>query len=76
MVLFQQLDYGYLQCHKKRHRLDRVVPTVHIVSHEEVVSIRAVSPNTEQLHQIMELTVDISTHRYWALDFLNIGLLS
>ena len=43
-----------------------------IVTHEEVVGIWVGSPNSEKLHQVVKLTMDISAHGYRA--FLNCTL--
>ena len=40
--------------------LDRVVSSVDVVTHEEVVGIGRVSTNLEELTQVVELTVDVA----------------
>jgi hypothetical protein len=42
-----------LEGHKESHGLDRVVPTINIVPHEEVVGVGRVSTDSEELGQIM-----------------------
>ena len=49
-----------LQGNKECHSLDRVVTTINVVTHEQVVRIRWLSTNLEQLSKVMELSVDVS----------------
>ena len=63
-----------LHGHQERHGLDRVVPAVDVVSHEEVVGVWRVAPNPEELLQIMKLPMDVTTHSHGALDTLHIRL--
>jgi hypothetical protein len=51
-----------LERDKQRHRLDRVVPAVDVVPHEQVVGVRRVSANPEELREIM-LYPDLIKHR-------------
>lgn len=51
-----------LEGHQQRHCLDRVVTTVNVITHEEVVGVGVRSTNLEQLHQVVELTVNITAH--------------
>lgn len=64
-----------LECHQQGHSLDRVVATVHIVAHEQIVGVRRIAANAEQLHQVVELAVDVTADRDRATDRLDIGLL-
>jgi hypothetical protein len=36
------------------------------LTHEEVVGVWVWTTNLEQLHQIMELAVNVTTHGHWA----------
>lgn len=47
---------------QERHRLDRVVATVNVISHKQVVGVGRIAANAKQLHQVMKLPMDISTH--------------
>ena len=49
-----------LQGNKECHSLNRVVTTIDVVTHEQVVRIRWLSTNFEQLSKVMELSVDVS----------------
>lgn len=37
-----------------------------LLTHEEVVGVWVRTTNLEQLHQVMELAVDITAHGHWA----------
>ena len=54
----------HLEGNEKRDRLDAVVPPVHVVPHEKIVGRRNVTADSEQLHQVVELPVDIAAHRH------------
>ena len=45
-----------------------------VYTHEEVVSIRIWSTNSEELHQVVKLTVDVSTDSYGALLFSSVSI--
>lgn len=65
----------YLQGNQECDCLHRVIASVHIVSHEEVVGVWRLPSYLKQLHEVMELTMDISTDCHWTSDLLHIGLL-
>ena len=50
-----------LQRKQEQKRFDAVVASVDIIAHEEVIRIRTFASDKEQLLQIVELTVDVST---------------
>ena len=56
--------------------LDGVVSTIDVVTHEEVVSLGRMATNLEELAQVMELTVDISTDGDWSAHFLHVRLIN
>ena len=64
--------HTYLETNKQRNGLHRVIPSVNIVPHEQVVCVGRLSSDAEQLHQVVELPVDIPTHRDGTLDLLDI----
>lgn len=69
MVASQDRDslwVSNLQGYEQGDRLHRIISTIYIVAHEEVVGIRVRASDPEQLHQVVELTVDVTTHRYGA----------
>lgn len=63
-----------LEGDKKSHSLNTVVSTVNIVTHEKVVCVGAVSTNAEKLHQVMELTMNITTNSHRTAHRLYIAL--
>ena len=50
-----------LQRKQEQKRFNAVVASVDIIAHEEVIRIGTVASDEEQLLQIVELTVDVST---------------
>lgn len=64
-----------LQGDQKRNGLDRVVATIDVIAHEKIVGVRAVASNSEQLNEVMELTVDVSANSDGATNELNVGFL-
>ena len=67
--------FFYLKRNQESNCLHRVVASVNIVSHEEVVCVWRLPPNLKQLHQVVKLAVDISTDCHRTPHLLNIGLL-
>lgn len=74
-LLSLSLSFLYLKRNKESHCLHRIVASVHIVSHEEVVSVWRLAPDLKQLHQVMELTVDVATDCHRTSHLLHVGLL-
>lgn len=64
-----------LEGNEQGHSLDRVVTTINVVSHEQVVGVRRIASDAEQLHQVVKLTVNITTDGDRATDRLDVGLL-
>ena len=58
---------AYLEGNEQGDSLNTVVASVYIVSHEQIVRVRAFPTDPEELHQVMELTVHIATHCHGAL---------
>ena len=69
------LSVAHFQRQKERNGFDRVVTTIHIVSHEEVVRVRDGSTNIKQFHKVSELPVDVSTDQDRCTNSDNIILL-
>ena len=59
------VSVAYFECYHKCHDLHRVVSSVYIVSHEEIVCVWELATDFEQLDQIVELSVDVSTDGHW-----------
>jgi len=70
----QTVGVARLKSNKQCHCLNRVVASVDIVTHEEVVLVGQVTSNAEELNQVMELTVDITANGDWCSHFLDIRL--
>ena len=51
--------------------LHAVVAPVHVVPHEEVVGVGGLAADAEELHQVVELAVDVSAHYYWTFHLYN-----
>ena len=66
---------SHFECDEESDSLDRVVATIDVVTHEEVVCVGRLSTNFEKLAQIVELSVDIATNRHWCTYLLNVGLI-
>ena len=47
---------------EKADSLHTVVAAVHVVPHEEIVGVGTPPAHPEELQQVIELTVDVSTH--------------
>lgn len=60
------------ECDEESDCLDGVVPAIDVIAHEEVVSVGSFASDAEELHKIVELTVNIATNSYRASNFLNV----
>ena len=63
-----------LQHHQPGQGLQAVVASVHKVAHEDVVGIRRRAASSEQLFQVIELSMDVPTDGDRRGDRLNVGL--
>lgn len=54
--------------------LNGEVPSVHVVPQEEVASLVRRSSNVKQLYQVIELTVNVTTHSEGGFDLQHGGL--
>ena len=50
------------ECQKQKECLNRMEPSIDKVSHEYIVGLWTIASYLEKLHQIVELTVNISTY--------------
>lgn len=62
-----------LECDQQSDGLDGEVATIDVVSHEEVVGVWVGSTDLEQLHQVVELAVDITTDGDGTFHGLHVG---
>ena len=63
------------QTNQQSDCLNWVVPAIYVVTHKKIVGVRWAATNLEQLHQVVELAMNISTDSDWALYRLDIGLI-
>lgn len=75
LVVLGERHFLHLQRNQEGNRFYGIVASVHVVPHEEVVGVWRLPSDLKQLHEVMKLTVDISTHRHWTSHLLHIGLL-
>ena len=61
-----------LECDEESDGLDRVVATIDVVTHEQVVGVGRLSTNLEQLTQVVELAVDVTTDSHRGAHFLHV----
>uniref|UniRef100_M4C2T4 Uncharacterized protein n=1 Tax=Hyaloperonospora arabidopsidis (strain Emoy2) TaxID=559515 RepID=M4C2T4_HYAAE len=64
----------HFQRHEQRDTLERVVPAVDVIPHEEVVRIRTRAAYPEELQEVVKLSVNVATDRDGTLDWLDIRL--
>ena len=65
---------AHLQANQEGHCLDRIITSVNIVAHEQVICVWRSTSNLEQFHEVVELAMDVTADRDWALDWLHIHL--
>mmetsp|Transcript_19137 Transcript_19137/g.38634 ORF Transcript_19137/g.38634 Transcript_19137/m.38634 type:complete len:271 (+) Transcript_19137:1903-2715(+) len=73
----QQPDAGgevQLQSTKKDDALDRKRATIHIVTQEKILRVLRRSSHIQQLHEIVELSVDVPNDGDWVSEFENVSL--
>lgn len=66
----------YLKSHQQSDSFHRIIASVHIVPHEQVICVWRLPSNSEELHEVVELAMDVPTHGDGASHLLDIGLLS
>jgi predicted transposase YbfD/YdcC len=54
---------AHLKDKEQQEAFDAVVPSVNEVPHEDVIRVRDVPSHTEKLHEVVELSMDISDNR-------------
>ena len=52
-----------LQCNEKGDRLDTVMTTVNIISHEQIIGVRKTATEAEKFTKVVELPVYVATNR-------------
>ena len=64
-----------LKCDQERHTLEGVVTTIDVVTHEQIVCVRGLAADAEELHQVEELAMDITANsdRRLYLGYIRLG---
>jgi len=65
----------HFEGNEERYGLHRVIPSIYIVPHEEVVRIRTLTPDPEQFRQVIELAMNITTDSHWTFHVVYIAIL-
>mmetsp|Transcript_15708 Transcript_15708/g.36056 ORF Transcript_15708/g.36056 Transcript_15708/m.36056 type:complete len:312 (-) Transcript_15708:8-943(-) len=60
---------------QQRDGFQRVIPSVNVIPHKEIVGIRTGSPNPKQFCQIIKLAMNVTAYCHWCLNRLDIGFL-
>lgn len=66
---------AHLERHQQRNCFNRIVSTIYIITHEQVIGVRGASSYSEQFHQIMKLAVYVATYCNRTFHLLYIGFL-
>ena len=69
--MLESLPVSDLESQEEADSLHAVVAAVHVVPHEEVVGVRGLATDAEQLHQVVELTMNIPADCYWTFHLEN-----
>ncbi|KAL9581969.1 MAG: hypothetical protein Q9212_003570, partial [Teloschistes hypoglaucus] len=56
------------EAEEEEEAFEGVEPPVDEIAHEEVVGVWDVSADSEELHQVVELAVDVAAYCYWGVD--------
>ena len=68
------VSIAYFECNHECHDLHRVVSSVDIISHKEIVCVWELSAYFEQLDQIVELSMDVATDGHWGANVDHVRL--
>lgn len=60
------------ESNKESDCLYGIVTSINVITHEEIVGIGVWSTNSEKLHQVMKLSVNISAYCYRAFHWLHV----
>jgi hypothetical protein len=63
------------QSDEKSDGFHGIITTIHVITHEQVIRIGTLTAYLEQLHEVMELAMDVTADGDGASNFLHIGLL-
>jgi hypothetical protein len=65
---------SHFQRHQERHCLNRVVASINVVAHKEIVCLWDSTADSEELHQVQKLAVDVATDCHRNFNGLDISL--
>ena len=68
------MTVSHFECHQQCYRFQRIIPAIHVISHEQIIGIRALSTNPEQFTEVIKLSMNITADSYGSLDCLDVGL--
>jgi len=68
----QSLWEADLESDKQSDCLNRVVAAIDVITHKEIVSLRRLTTDLEQLKQVVELSVNVTTNRHRGRDSLDV----
>jgi len=68
----QSLWISHFQSDKESDSLNRVIASINVISHEQVISIRGLSSNLKKFAQVVELSMDVTTNSYWRWNTLHV----
>ena len=63
---------AHFEGNEERHCLYRVIATIDVITHEEIVRVGRLTTDFKQLAKIVELSMDITTNGYWGAHLLHI----
>ena len=66
---------AHLEGDEESDSLDRVVATIDVVAHEEVVGVGRLASDLEQFAQIVELAVNVTADCHWCTHLLHVRLI-
>jgi hypothetical protein len=72
----QSISESDLQTHEQCNCLNRVISSVNIISHEQVIGLRGLPTDAKKFFQVMELPVNISAYGDWSANNRHVRLLN
>lgn len=61
------------EAEEEEEAFEGVEPAIDEIAHEEVVGVWDVSADSEEFHQVVELSMDVSAYCYWGVDLDHIA---
>ena len=78
LIFFQNSKscFAHLESDEKADDLEAVESSVNIIAHEKIVGVRTLASDLKELHEVVELAVDVAAHRHGVRHLLNVGLVN